>query len=205
MSAMSEQDTALNSLVEGLRADLGQKTGMSDAFTAIEANAVDIEEINSALGTINTKIGEVSDKSLAAQIGDINANLQQYAKSSELEAHKQLAESTYVTKTALTEANYVTASELEAKGYALDTTVTSIADQVTEIEKSFAILGLPADFESEVPEDTTLLRAIFDQLKTLNENLTTAQSDIVTIKEKMNELHSDNPPFPVEEEGETTQ
>lgn len=128
MGTMNEQDTALNNLIDGLRADLGQKTGASDAFTAIGANAASIEEINSALGTINTKIGEVSDKSLAAQIGDINVNLQQYAKSSELDAHKQLAESTYVTKTALADANYVSTSELEAKGYALDTTVTGISN-----------------------------------------------------------------------------
>ena len=179
---LSEADNAnkqeLQEQIDSLQTDLGTKTGTLDAFTAIKTNTDDI-------ATINTKIGEVPDKSLAAQISEINSFLPQYAKSSELE-------------------NYVTKKELEDKDYALNSTVTGITEQIAKIEKSFTALGDPEEFADKVG-DTTLLQSIFNQLEQLNTNLATVQSDITTIKEKMNELHSENPPFPTEDEGVTTE
>jgi len=71
LEVIDEQDSALNTLIEELRADLGSKTGDSSAFTAIAANAANITDINTTIGDINddldeinNKIGNVGEKSL---------------------------------------------------------------------------------------------------------------------------------------------
>lgn len=191
----------LQGLINGLRADLGTKNGEADAFTAIGANAARILTINNKIGTV----GE--DRPLSVQVND---NLNSINNLNATSLTKEEAGNTYVSKTALAEANYakmsdldnyITEEELTGKGYALDSTVSDISDRVRVTEEALTALGVSEEFtETEVPANTTILRAIFDQLADLNSKLTIVQNDITAVKNKMNELHSDNPPFPDNEE-----
>lgn len=192
--------------INSVSADLGENTSEKTAFVLIQENANIIEEIQKDIGTvgeksladqisaINTQIGTVGDKALSVQINDINTKLQDYAKSSELEAHVNLANTTYATKNELN--NYVTNTQLTEKGYALNSDLETVDGQVDDIIGQMNILGSPADFQDQITEDSTLLLTIFQQLQNI-------QTDIKNIKIKINDLHIDgDTPFPevVEEE-----
>lgn len=85
---------------------------------------------------------------------------------------KEEASNTYVSKTALAEANYakvsdldnyITEEELVGKGYALNSVVSDISDRVEVTEEALTTLGVSEEFtETEVPTNTTILRAIFN-------------------------------------------
>ena len=200
-SSASNDKQELQELINGLRADLGTKSNESNAFSAIEANAASILTINNKIGTVS------EERPLSVQVND---NLNSINNLNATSLTKEEATNTYVSKTALTEANYakvsdldnyVTEEELIDKGYALNSVVSEISNRVQTVEDIFITLGTSEDFtEIEVPADTTILRAIFNQLAELNTKLTTVQDDIIILKSKMNELHSDNPPFSTDEE-----
>lgn len=191
----------LQDLINGLRADLGTKSGEADAFTAIGTNAASILIINNKIGTVS------EDRPLSVQVND---NLNSINNLNATSLTKEEASNTYVSKTALAEANYakvsdldnyITEEELVGKGYALNSVVSDISDRVEVTEEALTTLGVSEEFtETEVPTNTTILRAIFNQLADLNSKLTIVQNDITAVKNKMNELHSDNPPFPDDEE-----
>ena len=191
----------LQSSISELRTDLGTKFGEADAFTAIKANAAEIAVINSKIGTVSV------DKPLSVQVND---NLSSINNLNANALTKTEASGIYVTNTALTQANYaklsdldnyITEEELIAKGYALDSVVSELSDKVEAVENTLITLGASEEFtETEVPAEKSILRAIFDQLADLNSKLTTVQEDIIIIKNKMNDLHPDNLPFPEDEE-----
>lgn len=194
--------------INSISADLGENTSEKTAFTLIQENANAIREIQEDIGTvgenslvdqintINTQIGTVGDKALSVQINDINTNLQNYAKSSELEAHVNLANTTYATKSELN--NCVTNTQLDEKGYALNSDLETVDRQVNSIIEQMNVLGSPTDFENQISEGSTLLSTIFQQLQNI-------QVDIKNIKTKINSLHVDgDTPFPEVVEGENT-
>lgn len=196
--------------INSISTDLGENTSEKTAFSLIQENADAIKEIQENIGTvgenslvdqintINSQIGTVGDKALSVQINDINTNLQNYVKSSELEAHVNLANTTYATKSELSTTlnNYVTNTQLTEKGYALNSDLETVDGQVDDIIEQMDILGSPADFQDQITEGSTLLLTIFQQLQSI-------QTDIKNIKIKINDLHIDgDTPFPevVEEE-----
>lgn len=199
--ALKDADTALQEKIDDVSADLGENTSEKTAFVLIQENANIIEEIQKDIGTvgdksltdqisaINTQIGTVGDKALSVQINDINTKLQDYAKSSELAAHINLANTTYTTKTELSD--YVTNTGLNEKGYALNSDLLEVDEQVDDIIEQINILGSPSDFNEKISESyPTLLLTIFHQLEDI-------QTDIKNIKTKINNLHLDgDTPFP---------
>lgn len=91
MKTVQDSDNKLQGLINDLRTDLGTNEKDTNAFDLIQENTL-------AISTINGKIGEVSaEKSLAAQIGDINSSLLLCAKTSELNDYKTIVENTYAT------------------------------------------------------------------------------------------------------------
>lgn len=218
---IKDGDDALQTKFESISADLGVKSGSSSAFEAINKNAQDITGINDYLGTIkeqtiaeqfsavDTKITEANTK-----IGDLGTKLTDYAKSSELSAHAQIAEQTYATKTSLAEyakssvledyakteslSVYATTKNLE-ENYSLKTEVTAIDNKVNSVITQMTLLGEPADFSEKLTEDRlTLLAEIFAQLEQI-------KNDIAGINSRIDELHStgeDLEPEPTPEDPE---
>lgn len=209
IGTVPEQSSVMQE-INSISAELGENTSEKTAFSLIQENANAIEKIQENIGTvgenslvdqintINSQIGTVGDKALSVQINDINTNLQNYAKSSELEAHVNLANTTYATKSELSTTlnNYITNTQLTEKGYALNSDLETVDGQVDDIIEQMNILGSPADFQDQITEGSTLLLTIFQQLQSI-------QTDIKNIKIKINDLHIDgDTPFPevVEEE-----
>lgn len=200
---VQDADNDLQNLIDGLRADLGEKGTETTAFAAIQANAADISTINQNIGTINSKIGEVStEKSLASQISEINSNLLSYAKSSELDAYVKLAAmSDYVTNKGLDDKNYIAADDVAdnyltiqsaEQTYETKTTVSGISKTVDTIEgdvktlkDGFVALGLPGDFSDKVEEGSTILESIFEKLSEL-------EKAIADVNKRIDELHPDS-------------
>lgn len=173
-SSVSAELEDLQDQIDDIVADLGTNTSEAEtAFSLIAANAQDISDIN-------TSLGEVGDTSVAQQIADIHSLMGEQVDGKSLSVRiteTKNALSNYVTNDTLTNAKYVTESELE--------TVQNAVIEIAGDLKNITSLK-----ENITTENTNLLRDIFDRLVSLEEN-------IISIKTVINTLHSESePPFP---------
>ena len=161
-SSISAELEDLQDQIDDIVADLGTNSSETEtAFSLIAANAEEISDINKQIEDIHNLMGEqVDGKSLSVRITETKNAL-----------------SNYVTTDTLTNAKYVTESDLE-----------TVQNAVTEIAGDLeSITSLK---ENITTENTNLLQDIFDRLVSLEEN-------IVSIKTVINTLHSEGePPFP---------
>lgn len=173
-SSVSAELEGLQSQIDDIVADLGTNSSETEtAFSLIAANAEGISDIN-------TSLGEVGNTSVAQQIEDIHGLMGEQVDGKSLSVRiteTKNALSNYVTTDTLTNAKYVTESDLE-----------TVQNAVTEIAGDLeSITSLK---ENITTENTNLLQDIFARLVSLEEN-------IISIKTVINTLHSESElPFP---------
>ena len=174
-SNVSAELEDLQGQINNIIADLGTNSSETEtAFSLIAANTEEISDIK------NTILGEIGDTSVAQQIADIHSLMGEQVDGKSLSVRiteTKNALSNYVTNDTLTNAKYVTESDLE-----------TVQNAVTEIAGDLeSITSLK---ENITTENTNLLQDIFDRLVSLEEN-------IISIKTVINTLHSESePPFP---------
>ena len=164
----------LQDQIDNIVADLGTNNSETEtAFSLIAANAEEISDIN-------TILGEIGDTSVAQQIANIHSLMGEQVDGKSLSVRiteNKNALSNYVTNDTLTNAKYVTESDLE-------TVQNAVVEIAGDLE---TITNLK---ENIVTENTTLLQDIFARLVSLEDS-------IISIKTVINTLHSEGePPFP---------
>lgn len=173
-SDVSTELEDLQNQIDDIVADLGTNSSETEtAFSLIAANAEEISDIN-------TILGEIGDTSVAQQIADIHDLMGEQVDNKSLSVRiteTKNALSNYVTNDTLTNAKYVTESDLE-------TVQNAVVEIAGDLE---TITNLK---ENIVTENTNLLQDIFARLVSLEDS-------IVSIKTVINTLHSEGePPFP---------
>ena len=173
-SSVSAELEDLQDQIDDIVADLGTNSSETEtAFSLIAANAGEISDIN-------TVLGEIGDTSVAQQIADIHTLMGEQIDGKSLSVRiteTKNALSNYVTTDALTNAKYVTESDLE-------TVQNAVIEIAGDLE---SITSLK---ENITTENTNLLQDIFDRLVSLEDS-------IISIKTVINTLHSEGePPFP---------
>lgn len=186
-----------------------------DADTRLKA--LENLNINSELSDINTKLEDLEEADIetSKQISSINETLQS------LNAETRLSdlEKNVVTTEQLSETlnQYATFDHVEKHiqedfvvlkemYYETDNKVSGIGAALDEINVNLASLGDSTQFiTDDDPEGQTVLSKIFDQLNKLNEEIVALKDDVAAIKTAMNDLHSDNAPFPIGPEDVTTE
>lgn len=164
----------LQGQIDNIVADLGTNNSETEtAFSLIAANAEEISDIN-------TILGEIGDTSIAQQIANIHSLMGEQVDGKSLSVRiteNKNALSNYVTNDTLTNAKYVTESDLE-------TVQNAVVEIAGDLE---TITNLK---ENIVTENATLLQDIFARLVSLEDS-------IISIKTVINTLHSEGePPFP---------
>ena len=173
-SSVSAELEELQGQIDDIVADLGTNSSETEtAFSLIAANAKEISDIN-------TVLGEIGDTSVAEQIADIHTLMGEQIDGKSLSVRiteTKNALSNYVTTDALTNAKYVTESDLE-------TVQNAVIEIAGDLE---SITSLK---ENITTENTNLLQDIFARLVSLEDS-------IISIKTVINTLHSEGePPFP---------
>ena len=173
-SSISAELEGLQNQIDDIVADLGTNSSETEtAFSLIAANAEGISDIN-------TILGEIGDTSVAQQIADIHTLMGEQVDGKSLSVRiteTKNALSNYVTTDTLTNAKYVTESDLE-------TVQNAVIEIAGDLE---SITSLK---ENITTENTNLLQDIFDRLVSLEDS-------IISIKTVINTLHSEGePPFP---------
>ena len=173
-SSVSAELEDLQGQIDDIVADLGTNSSETEtAFSLIAANAKEISDIN-------TVLGEIGDTSVAQQIADIHTLMGEQIDGKSLSVRiteTKNALSNYVTTDALTNAKYVTESDLE-------TVQNAVIEIAGDLE---SITSLK---ENITTENTNLLQDIFARLVSLEDS-------IISIKTVINTLHSEGePPFP---------
>ena len=185
---INDGDKANKDLIDSIRTDLGNTTDNNGLIGVVSGHTQSISDIN-------TKMGTVGDKALSVQITE---NLSAINTLNTNALMKTEAENTYAKKSDLND--YAKSADLEGYLVADDldeytAAVSQVSEDMKDVAANLETLGV-ADYINSTPEGSTILAEIFSRL-------TKIENDITAIKTAMNELHTDNPPFPVEEEEET--
>ena len=173
-SNVSAELEDLQDQIDDIVADLGTNSSKTEtAFSLIAANTGEISDIN-------TILGEIGNTSVAQQIADIYDLMGEQIDNKSLSVRiteTKNALSNYVTNDTLTNAKYVTESDLET----VQNAVVEIAGDLKNITNLK---------ENIVTENINLLQDIFARLVSLEDS-------IISIKTVINTLYSEGePPFP---------